>query len=176
MNTFYDKIHFILFALNRVDRAFPLPAKAIPYMDLTYVIEGELAYRCNGKMCVVTSGDAILFPPGAVRERFAGDAPVCYASFNLQLPDDFHVPVCGVIENALRPNTVYFLETVKKDFASADSHKMEKCISSFFYLYFQLMETALDKENPHVQKIKRYINGSELWLWYTENCRHPCKA
>ena len=158
MNKLFKDFQFIYFSLNRGIIAPKIQPKPISYMDLTYVIDGELTYVWDGNPIVLRSGDAIVLPPGANRHREEGRLPTSYASFNVELPEDFEISVCGKVENAVRSNTVFMLESVKRDFTSADKCKNEKCICAFLYLYSQLTERATDKENAHVKRIKRFIS------------------
>ncbi len=158
MNSIYSGVEFLRY--NYQDNISPqLNRMTIPYLDITYVIEGELHYELNGESVAVHQGEAIIFPPHSVRYRYQSNARVRYCSFNVILPADFSVPIKGVVKNAFRSNTAYMLETVKKDSESISSNKTDKCISTFFYLYHQLLESAFDREiNPHVKAIKQYIN------------------
>ena len=158
MNGFYKGFKFLYFSINRGIIAPTLPKTAISYMDLTYVIDGELKYCIDGEAVTLRSGDAIAFPPGSVRHRYESEAPVSYSSFNVMLPRDFEVNVTGKVEKAMRSNTLLMLESARKDYRSIGAYKNEKCLSVFLYLYHQLRETAEDKENAHVGRIKRFIS------------------
>ena len=158
MNGFFDDFKFLYFSFNRGIIAPAIQSKLIPYLDLTYVIDGELRYLYGGEVTPIKAGDAILLPPGANRRRYECTAPVSYASFNVEIPRGFTPSVEGRVENVVRSNTVFMLESVRKDFRSVGTCKNEKCLSAFLYLYHQLKETAQDKENPHVKRIKRFIS------------------
>ncbi len=158
MNSIYSGAEFLLYNYEE-HTARPLSRMTLPYIDITYVMDGELNYKINDEPVVVHQGEAIVFPPHSVRYRYQGSGSVRFGSFNVILPADFQVPIMGVVKNAFRSNTAYMLETVKNDSKSISSNKADKCISTFFYLYYQLLEIASDREiNSHIKAIKQYIN------------------
>ncbi len=158
MDAFYNKMKFIRLCFHIMDTVPALSPTTLTYVDVTYVLSGKISYYINGTPVTVKSGSAIVFPQGSIRQRTSGNDPAFYVSFNVQVPDDFDLGISGVIENAIRPNTVYMLENAKKDDMSIDPEKTNKILSTFMYLCFQLKEVAIGSGNPHVQQIKQYIN------------------
>ncbi len=156
MSTFSD-ITFFHFVLNRVEEVVPLEAQSIPYIDLTYCIEGEMRYVYEGTEYALESGDAILYPIGSVRIRHKGSSPVLYASFNIKFAERFVPEVSGVITKSVRSDTAGILESIRKSHKSLGEKKNEKCAALFYYLYNQLIETARENEHPHIKHIKKYI-------------------
>lgn len=144
------------FGYNKTDSVFELPPRRISYMDLTYCISGKMYYVYEGKDYVLEEGDAILFPQGSVRERRKSDIPAIYSSFNISY-EDFEPAVSGYLPNSVRFDTVRVLESVRKCFESVSDLKQEKCVALFMYLYYQLIESAQNNENPHIKNIKKYI-------------------
>ena len=49
------------------------------------------------------------------------------------------------------------LEQFSRDYDSVSPRKQEKCADIFAYLYHQLLETVLDKENPHIKAIRQFV-------------------
>ncbi len=157
MDTLFRSAKYLIFSFYRRKSVIPLPELTIPYMDLTYLLEGSMEYYLNGEKILLHAGDAILYPPGSVRKRTPSSAPAMYASFNILFPNDFQPLICGHLPNCIRSNTPVMLEAFKKEFTSVSAHKQEKCASIFAYLYYQLIDTVLDIENPHIKKAKQYI-------------------
>lgn len=154
--TFADS-EFLRFCYKKHQSVTKLPPERIPYMDLTYCINGEMHYVFEEKEYVLHSGDAILFPQGSVRQRFYTPSPALYYSFNISHSDSFSPEVRGYLPKSLRSDTISTLESVKRAFLSVSNQKNEKCTSLFWYLYYQLVETATNNEHPHIKHIKQYI-------------------
>ena len=154
----FPEISFFFFTLRNVDTVGTIEDKrTIPYIDLTYCIEGKMVYVYDGVEYTLESGDAILFPKGTARIRRAGSTPALYSSFNVSFTDDFTPEVSGVLRKSLRSDTLSILESIKRSYSSLGSEKNEKCAALFFYLYYQLVETARENEHPHIKHIKKYI-------------------
>lgn len=143
--------------LQRHPDVFSLPRRTIPYMDLTYCIEGRMEYVYNDEHVTLRSGDAILFPQGSVRQRLYSEISTYYASFNVQFSIPFVPPVEGFLPKCVRSNTLLMIETFSRDYDSVSPRKQEKLADIFSYLYHQLLETTIDKENPHIKAIRQYI-------------------
>ncbi len=148
---------FLRFCFENHDSVAELLPDRIPYIDLTYCVNGEMHYVFEGESIILRSGDAILFPQGSIRQRLATPFPSFYCSFNISLDSGFEPSVKGYLPNSIRSDTVLMLESVKKAFRSVSDCKNEKCTSLFWYLYYQLTETASDNEHPHIKHIKQYI-------------------
>ena len=153
----FPEITFFHYSFKWADSVVSLDEQKIPYLDLTYCIEGEMRYIYEGKEYVLNSGDAILYPIGSVRKRISGSAPALYASFNIKFAEDFPLSVFGVLRKSVRSDTVQILESIRKSHSLLGQEKNEKCSALFYYLYYQLVETARENENPHIKHIKRYI-------------------
>ena len=154
----FPEISFFFFTLRNVDAVGAIEDKrTIPYLDLTYCIEGEMIYVYEGVEYTLESGDAILFPKGSIRIRRAGSTKTFYSSFNVSFTEGFVPEVGGVLRKSLRSDTLGILESVKRAYSSLGSKKNEKCAALFFYLYYQLVETARENEHPHIKHIKKYI-------------------
>ena len=157
MNTL-PEISFFYFALRNVEAVAAIDDKrAISYLDLTYCIEGELVYVYDGVEYTLEGGDAILFPKGSFRIRRKGHTPTLYSSLNVNFTEDFTPEVSGVLRKSLRSDTLGILESLKRAYSSLGSEKNKKCAALFFYLYYQLVETARENEHPHIKHIKKHI-------------------
>ena len=128
-----------------------------PVLDLTFCIEGEMHYNLNGESIILHSGDAILIPPGSIRERFETDIPTRYASVNLIFDHEIKPEMTGFLPACIDSNVLYLLDLFKKDFATVSERKNEKCLATFSYIYNYILENVCSTENPHVTAIKQYI-------------------
>jgi AraC-like DNA-binding protein len=153
----FSSADFIIFSFEKRDSVPPLRKMVIPYLDITYCIEGEMEYILDGESVVLRSGDAILFPPGSERTRYFTNLPNYYASFNIMLHDAPLPQVRGKIPNCIFSDTLAMLETFKKNFYSVSLFRKEKCRDVFSYLYHQILETVMDEENYCVKRAKQYI-------------------
>lgn len=154
---YFEDVTFIRFCFEDHNWVTPLPPDRIPYMDLTICTRGMLHYLYEGKDVYLKPGDAILFPQGSVRTRFRTDTPSVYCSFNVAYPDYFKPAVSGYLPNILRSDTVSILQSVRKSYFSVSDQKNCKCISLFWYVYHQLLETTANNEHPQIKHIKQYI-------------------
>ena len=151
------EISFFHYSFRRADRVERLERMTLAYIDLTYCVEGEMRYIYEGEEYTLYPGDAILYPKGSLRIRRGGDTAARYASFNVGYSGDFEPEVRGVIRKSVRSDTVAILESVRKCHLSLSEHKNERCAALFWSLYYQLIDTARENENPHIKHIKRYI-------------------
>ena len=153
MNTF-PEITFFHYSFNRAERVFAIGEQTLPYLDLTYCVEGQMRYVFEGEEYTLSSGDAILYPVGSVRIRRETDTPALYASFNVRFAEELVPPVKGVLRKSVRSDTVQMLESIKKAHLSVGEMKNEKSAALFYYLYYQLIETARENEHPHIKHMK----------------------
>ena len=151
------QITFFHYSFRKMDYVPCLEGMVLPYIDLTYCVEGEMVYIYEGEEYVLRSGDAILYPKGSLRIRKRVDKPAFYASFNIGYNGDFDPEIKGVIRKSLRSDTVAILESVRKSHESLSERKVERCKALFSYLYYQLIDTVIENDNPHIKHIKEYI-------------------
>lgn len=152
-----EELDFIRFCFESHRKVYALPPDTIAYIDLTFCISGMMHYRYMDRDVYLKPGDAILFPQGSVRTRLETNTPAIYVSFNVTVPDSFTPAVSGYLPNSLRSDTVTILESVKNAFKSVSEEKNAKCTALFWYLYYQLVETAANNEHPHIKHIKQYV-------------------
>ena len=149
-------LKLIRFCYEKGNAVLPLEKTKIAYMDLTYCLEGEMRYVYEEKEYILSAGDGILFPQGSVRIRKGSSTPASYCSFNI-FSERFTPMVKGYIPQCLHLDTVRTIESVKKAFSSLSEMRFQKCLSLFYYLYCQLVETVKSNENPYIKQIKKYI-------------------
>ena len=156
MNTLGD-LSLFYYSYKKVNTVAAMPAMKIPYMDITYCIEGEMRYTFEGTEYVLCSGDAIVFPSGSTRARIESHTPTLYASLNVRSEQALYPAIGGVVRNGLRSDTLSILKSMKKSYESVSKERDKKCAALFYYLYYQLSDTSANNENPHIKNIKKYI-------------------
>lgn len=144
------------FSYGKVESVYELLPERIPYMDLTCCISGKMIYVYENKEYELNNGDAILFPKGTVRARKQTDKETVYSSFNISY-DDYIPSISGYLPNSLGADTAMVLHSVKKSFESLTDFSQEKCLSLFWYLYYQIAEATQNNETPHIKSIKQYV-------------------
>lgn len=153
----FADMNFIRFCFEGHDRVSDLIRDRIQYMDLTFCIKGKMHYIFEEKDIWLSDGDAILFPQNSYRTRISSDIPSRYCSFNISYSESFKPEISGYLPNCMRSDTLLILESAKKSFFSVSDEKSEKCLSLFFYLYYQLIETMKNNEEPHIKHIKQFV-------------------
>ena len=151
---------FLNYSFEKRNSVPALKKSIIPYLDLTLCIEGKMDYIINGERVILESGDAIIFPPGSTRTRLFRDEKNYYASFNIQFSDEFKPQICGKVKKCIFPDTLTMLESFRQNFNALSLFKQEKCAGIFSYVFHQILEVAIDKENPYVKRAKQYINSN----------------
>lgn len=157
MNENFAKFSLLRYVNNSLDQVYPFKARERAYMDVTYCIKGELEYEYNGETIKLYGGDAVIFPPYTTRLRHTGNLPTHYASFNVFLPEDYELPVSGIIRKCITADTAYLIELFGNAWESVSKRRSEKCLGIFTYLFSELIDACEDCSNPHVNRIKRYI-------------------
>ncbi|MBQ9802638.1 MAG: helix-turn-helix domain-containing protein [Clostridia bacterium] len=142
---------------NRGGQAAEITETAIPYFDLTVVLEGTLHYRVDGTPVALGRGDAILVPRGARRAREATGERVDYISFNFHAVEPPSLP--AVLREAVRPETKLMIaacdEIVRRHplgYEQAGSHLLSAILLSF---QNNLQEREI---SPLTAKIVAYLN------------------
>ena len=157
MGETFEKLSFLRFINNNTESVFSFSLRDRQYLDITYCISGELVYYFNEEKIVLTTGDAVVFPPNCARKREEGSIPTHYASFNVILPPDFEIKRAGLFKKCITGDTVYMIELFDRVWSSVSPGRLERCKGIFHYLYNELLDSISENENPHVNRIKRYV-------------------
>lgn len=153
----FREAHFLVYSFEKRNSVPALKKSTLPYLDLTLCIEGTMDYIIDGERVILESGDAIIFPPGSTRTRVFTNEKNYYASFNIRFSEEFTSPIQGKVKKCIFPDTLTILETFKRNFTEPSLFRDEKCRGIFSYLFHQILESAMDKENSYVKKTKQYI-------------------
>ena len=170
----YNNFKFLRICYENAKSVEPLCQEKISYMDITYCISGKMIYIFEDKEYILTSGDAIVFPLGSIRQRLRSEEKTIYCSFNVEC-NNFETQVKGYLPNSICFDTVRIFESIKSVFDSVADNKNEQCLSLFMYLYYQLAETSRNNENSHIKHIKKYIGEhyrENITLNHISECVH----
>ena len=72
----------IYFSRTKIKDVEPLETLALPYVDITIVLDGTMRYGFNSEEVELHAGDVIIFAKGDVRSRKRGEFAEYY-SFNI---------------------------------------------------------------------------------------------
>ncbi len=153
-----SQAEFLHYALKRTDSTFFIERQQLSYMDLTFLISGEMVYHYNDEEVHLHAGDAILFPPGSIRQRQATPTPVRYASINVRLPEGFVSPIAGHLPGSMTASVLMLLELMADTRHTPGELSDRQCLSLFSYLYCQLIADSLEQQNPYIKSIRCYIS------------------
>lgn len=132
----------------------------IDYYDFTAVLSGSMTYIADGKTYILQKNDAILLPPGTVRERPLGTETVRYISFNFYLhPDDtLQLPV--FLPSCITDDLRRLISAFPQSHLSSHDSSREKAASLLNFILCELRDNATaESANPHILRITRYINA-----------------
>ncbi len=152
-----SKMKFVYFRMASQTGMVEIYREPVLYMDLTYLIKGDVLYYYNDREIFLHSGDIILFPQGSLRCRPKVYTDVSYASINVHFTDNFVPPFEGVIHDAITPESLQILRHIDRTWNSPSENAELQCLSLFSYLYYHLIDTVQAQGNPYIRKIKEYI-------------------
>ena len=158
MNPYIVKelLHYCNVSLKSSNKIESAPIK---YYDFTFVLKGRLIYTVNGKTYNITENDAVLIPPGSVRERRKIDESAKYASFNFTVYDDSVIPqgvyFPDIISHDIRRLVSIFSASHISDVYST----REKVINLLNYILLEIKDILdFDSNNKHIIEIIKFIN------------------
>ena len=128
---------------------------AIPYFDLTIVLQGVLYYVNDDRITPLNVGDFILIRPGEIRQRLDSTIPSEYVSFNFLTDMDLSA-IPTVSTDALNAKMNVLLS------ACSGFQHSENALDKISYLLGALLLLIRDnvynsKINPLALEIKHYI-------------------
>lgn len=143
---------------NPANPADTIESHQIAYYDLTLVLNGTLFYLVDGKEVVLQGGDAILIPPGSMRERHASTDNTDYVSFNFTSTYPFALPLH--IEDALHSDALFLISAFDKiNGRSYLDHKEEN--EHLLACLLLVLENRVKARGIHplVRTIMKYVHG-----------------
>ena len=130
----------------------------LSFYDLTLVLSGSVTYLIDGKEILLQSGDAILIPPGRVRERRAAEGETDYVSFNFTSAYPFALPLH--IEDAMHSDALFLISAFDKiNGRSYLDHKEEN--AHLLACLLLVLENRVKARGIHplVRTIMKYVHG-----------------
>ena len=112
----------------------------IDYYDLTFVLRGSMVYILNGSSVTLSENDAILLPPGTVRERPAGNGRVHYVSFNFVPHDGSVLPLELFLKSAITREIRSLCGVFSEQHISPFYHSYEKIVNILNCILYELID------------------------------------
>lgn len=155
--TVNDLRHYCNISVSQCSRI--RPAK-IDYYDFTAVLSGSMIYIADGKTYVLHKNDAVLLPPGTIRERPLGTEPVRYISFNFDLHPDSRLDLPSFLPVCLTDDLRRLISAFPQSHLSSNDSSREKASSLLNFILCEVRDnTAAESVNPHILRITRHINA-----------------
>ena len=130
----------------------------IDYYDFTAVLSGSMTYIADGKTYALQRNDAVLLPPGTVRERPLGTESVRYISFNFYLRPECALELPIFLSGCITEDLRRLISAFPQSHLSANDSSREKAASLLNFILCELRDNAVaESANPHV--LLRYINA-----------------
>jgi AraC-like DNA-binding protein len=171
-----DIQHFCNVSVNKCTK---IKSHVITYYDLTFVLKGELTYLANGKTYLLQKDDAILLPPGTLRERLEGTEKVEYGSFNFQVFSDDALPQEIFLKNVITRDIRSLLSLFSQRHLSPAYHSKEKLCNLLNYILFEIADSsAMGSNHSHVINIEKFIEENlsrQITLTMISNHLHLSK-
>ena len=131
----------------------------LDFYDLTFVIKGEMTYIINGHKYLLQENDAILLPPGTLRQRISGNTSVKYVSFNFHVFDDTKLPQKIFMKNIITHDILKIISFCSHNHISRQYRSKEKLTNILNYILLEIQNILdIESNNPHVIKIVQFIN------------------
>jgi len=148
----------IYFSRTKIKDVEPLETMALPYVDITIVLDGTMRYGFNSEEVELHAGDVIIFAKGDVRSRKRGGFAEYY-SFNMLFDEDDVLPSFnGILRNQITEEIKTLLSLYTAYSAHFSGKAEEKSNHCFLILYYTLYEmTRTPRENRYISQIKQYI-------------------
>ena len=151
-----DIYHYCNVSVNKCKQ---INKHRISYYDLTFVFKGSMTYLADGQTYVLNENDAILLPPGTVRQRMAGEQKVQYVSFNFQILPNCELLISPFLKNIITQDIRKLINVFSQTHLSPKYHSKEKLCNLLNYILYELLDAvSLQSNHSEVIKIEKYID------------------
>ena len=141
-----------------VNKCAQINKERISYYDLTFVLKGNMIYVADDKTYVLNENDAILLPPGTVRQRMAGAQKVQYVSFNFQKFPNCELSIPPFLKNVITQDIRKLINVFSQRHLSPKYYSKEKLCNLLNYILFELFDAvSLESNHTEVIKIEKFI-------------------
>lgn len=148
----------IYFSRNKTKDVDSLDTLALPYVDITIVLNGTMRYGFNSEEVELHAGDIIIFTKGDVRNRKSGGSAE-YCSFNMLLDENDALPMFnGILRNQINEEIITLLslyEAYNTRFTEKTEEKSKHCFLILYYTLYEMTRTY--REINYIIQIKQYI-------------------
>lgn len=153
--------NLLYYTNNSVKKVYAMPSTHLHFYDLTFVLEGEMNYRINGKHITLRKNDVLFLTPGAVRERLETPVQTHYVSFNFLLSTDTTLPFNTIIHSAITTNIRYLFPLHPKKVNLAAFNTRDKISNILNYIILELIDNNKKSNlNNYVINAVEYINNN----------------
>ena len=141
-------------------RSSPLQPCTIDYYDFSFVLKGSLTYHINGKKTVLCENDAILLPPGTLREREAVTEPSKFVCFNFNIAEGKSLLLPEYMPNIINGNIRKIISGFTPNHILSGGYSREQVCSILNYVLYELINAHnAESHNPYVEKAINFINS-----------------
>jgi YesN/AraC family two-component response regulator len=117
-----------------------------------------MIYVADDKTYVLNENDAILLPPGTVRQRMAGAQKVQYVSFNFQIFPNCELSIPPFLKNVITQDIRKLINVFSQRHLSPKYYSKEKLCNLLNYILFELFDAvSLESNHTEVIKIEKFI-------------------
>ena len=150
-----------------VSQHIKMEKSKIPFYHLVFLFKGEMTYIVDGTPYTLTENDAILLPPGSIREREKGTAPSKYIIYNFRTYENDPLKDLDILlKNAVTPNIKKLLTLYPYSYntnTSKEKTEVNKTVAIIYNILNCILLELLDSNrydirNPHVLNAINYIN------------------
>ncbi len=150
-----DITHYCNISVNKCSR---IDKSMISFYDLTFVIKGSITYRVDGQEYVLEKNDAILLPPGTMRQRLQGTEKVQYVSLNFHIFPDCHLSLPVFMKNVITQDIRALLNVFSQSHILPLYHSKEKLCNILNYILFEIFDAlSFEGDHPDVIRIEKFI-------------------
>lgn len=162
--------NLLFYSTHTVSRFAKMGPEKINFYHLVFLLKGKTTYYVNNVKYELEENDALLLPPGTLRERERNDHPSKYVIFNFLTYPDAEIDLDIHIKSAITPSIKKLLSLYPYSFSSCftststpstgEKVKARQLMSNLLNcILIELMDYKRCKtRNPHVLNAIKYIN------------------
>ena len=163
-NNMIPELHYYIH--RKCTPNWKIDANVIPFIDITYVIDGKAEYNIGGHIYIVKKGDLICIPQNTYRAavNIPEDLMECYST-NIFLRDQFgqeaRLPLPIISHIGIIPRLISRFHEIHEEWLQRDFGYMLKIRGILCLILYQisnliLNENHLSQEDPRIKNSIRY--------------------
>ena len=165
-NNMIPELHYYIH--RKCTPNWKIDANVIPFIDITYVIDGKAEYNIGGHIYIVKKGDLICIPQNTYRAavNIPEDLMECYST-NIFLRDQFgqeaRLPLPIISHIGIIPRLISRFHEIHEEWLQRDFGYMLKIRGILCLILYQisnliLNENHLSQEDPRIKNSIRYMS------------------